>query len=49
MIIRRDPVVAGDLRQLFNIVHIVVADVDIEHDRVAVITLAFYQIIELLA
>ena len=48
VIIRRDAAIVSNLGQFLHIVHIVMADVDIEHDRVAVITLAFDQIVKLL-
>ena len=46
MVVGRDAVVVSNLGQLLNIVHVVMADVDIEHHRVAVVMLPLDEIIE---
>jgi hypothetical protein len=46
VVIRRNAAVMSNLSQFFNIVHIVMADVDIEHHGIAIITLPLDEIIE---
>ncbi len=47
VIISRDAVVVGNFSQFFHIVDVVMTDVDIEHDCVAIMMLAFNQVIEI--
>jgi len=42
-------VIAGDLRQLLHIFHVVAADVDVEKHRASVLILSAHQVIEILS
>lgn len=49
MIIRRNAVIAGDLRQLLHIFHVVAADVDVEKHGASVLIFSAHQVIEILS
>jgi hypothetical protein len=46
VVVSRDAVVVSDRSQFLHIVHVVMTDVDIEHDCVTVVMLPFDKVVE---
>jgi hypothetical protein len=46
VVVRCDSVIVRDLGELFHILHVVAADVDVKEDAVSVVVLLFHQVVE---